>query len=499
MTDSTNKKSYAVIVVGSGINSLVCAALLAQKGKQVLVLERNDRAGGCIRTEELFPGFTHELLSSWYPLFTSGAAYALLKDDLAAQGVEFLENGYTTGVVGSDGKGMALRHDVGDSIQRINTLQAGDGDAFGRLRHTGDRIAAMADDKHGLQIVLLRHLILRRHPSVLEPVDRHRRVGARRAVLRHEARPDSRRLLLEPLEDQSQRCVAVDLDFGAAPTLFSAGGRPLLGGFACLTAGAVYMINQSANAWVDDIAAQFTHAWERLGISYDDFVRTTQARHRPAVEEMIARGKSINVTLIFGLDRYADVIEAYLSGLEAYDGDLSKVASVASFFVSRVDAEVDQRLESIGTPDALDLRGKAAVANAQAAYQLFLEQFSGPRWEALAARGARVQRPLWASTSTKNEAYADTLYVDSLIGPDTVNTMPENTLEAFEDHGTLTRTIDADPKAAADTLAAIRAVGVDLDDVSHVLEEQGVASFAKSFDELMTSLATKAEDLTGRS
>ncbi len=133
MTDSTNKKSYAVIVVGSGINSLVCAALLAQKGKQVLVLERNDRAGGCIRTEELFPGFTHELLSSWYPLFTSGAAYARLKDDLAAQGVEFLENGYTTGVVGSDGKGLALRHDVGDSIQRINGLQAGDGDAFGAM------------------------------------------------------------------------------------------------------------------------------------------------------------------------------------------------------------------------------------------------------------------------------------------------------------------------------------------------------------------------------
>jgi transaldolase len=218
-----------------------------------------------------------------------------------------------------------------------------------------------------------------------------------------------------------------------------------------------------------------------------------------AIREVVSQGKSINVTLIFGLDRYSDVIEAYLSGLEAYDGDLSKVASVASFFVSRVDAEVDQRLESIGTPDALDLRGKAAVANAQAAYQLFLERFSGPRWEALAARGARVQRPLWASTSTKNEAYADTLYVDSLVGPDTVNTMPENTLEAFEDHGTVARTIDADPKAAADTLAAIRAVGVDLDDVSHVLEEQGVASFAKSFDELTTALATKAEDLTGRS
>jgi len=218
-----------------------------------------------------------------------------------------------------------------------------------------------------------------------------------------------------------------------------------------------------------------------------------------AIRQMISEGRSINVTLIFGIDRYAEVIEAYISGLEAYDGDLSRVASVASFFVSRVDTEVDQRLEAIGTDEALALRGKAAVANAQVAYQLFQDRFQGARWEALVARGARVQRPLWASTSTKNKAYPDTLYVDPLIGPDTVNTMPENTLEAFDDHGTLARTIDADPQAAVDTLAAIEAVGVDLDDVSRVLEDQGVASFAKSFDELMTSLATKAEDLTGRS
>jgi transaldolase len=218
-----------------------------------------------------------------------------------------------------------------------------------------------------------------------------------------------------------------------------------------------------------------------------------------AIRQMISEGRSINVTLIFGIDRYDDVIEAYIAGLEAYDGDLSAVASVASFFVSRVDTEVDQRLEAIGSPEALGLRGKAAVANAQVAYKLFLDRFQGPRWAALAARGARVQRPLWASTSTKNPAYPDTLYVDPLIGPDSVNTMPEATLEAFDDHGTLARTIDADPQAAADTLAAIRAVGVDLDDVSRVLEDQGVASFAKSFDELMTSLATKAEDLTGRS
>ncbi|HEY8526105.1 MAG TPA: transaldolase [Acidimicrobiales bacterium] len=218
-----------------------------------------------------------------------------------------------------------------------------------------------------------------------------------------------------------------------------------------------------------------------------------------AIRELIADGRSINVTLIFGLDRYAEVIEAYLSGLEARAGDLSGVASVASFFVSRVDTEVDRRLEEIGTPEALALRGKAAVAQAQCAYALFRERFQGPRWEALAARGARVQRPLWASTSTKNPAYPDTLYVDPLIGPDTVNTMPEGTLEAFEDHGTLARTVDADPDAARATLDAIGTVGVDLDDVSRVLEDQGVASFAKSFDELITTLSSKAADLSGRS
>ena len=161
------------------------------------------------------------------------------------------------------------------------------------------------------------------------------------------------------------------------------------------------------------------------------------------IQQMIAEGRSINVTLIFSLDRYSRVMEAYLAGLErlAADpaADLSKVASVASFFISRVDSEVDRRLDAIGSDEALALRGKAAVAQGKLAYQLFLEAFSGARWDALAARGARVQRPLWASTSTKNPAYPDTLYVDELIGPHTVNTLPENTLEAFADHGTLAR------------------------------------------------------------
>jgi transaldolase len=219
-----------------------------------------------------------------------------------------------------------------------------------------------------------------------------------------------------------------------------------------------------------------------------------------AIRQMISEGRSINVTLIFGIDRYDEVIEAYLAGLEAYDGnqgDLSRVASVASFFVSRVDTEVDRQLEAIGSVEALALRGKTAVAQAQLAYELFRERFSGPRWEALAARGAQVQRPLWASTSTKNPTYPDTLYVDTLIGPDTINTMPEATLEAFDDHGTLARTVDADPAAAQRVIDEVTHAGVDLDAVSALLEEQGVASFAKSFDELMGSLGAKAATVGG--
>ena len=214
-----------------------------------------------------------------------------------------------------------------------------------------------------------------------------------------------------------------------------------------------------------------------------------------AIQQMISEGRSINVTLIFSLGRYGEVMEAYLSGLEAAEGDLSRISSVASFFISRVDTEVDRRLEEIGTNAALSLRGKAAVAQAQLAYQRFLVVFQGPRWEALVARGARVQRPLWASTSVKNPAYPDTLYVDQLIGPDTVNTMPEDTIEAFLDRGTVERTVDADFEGAQSTLDTLAEVGVDLDDVALVLEEQGVAAFAKAFDELIGALDTKAAEL----
>ena len=182
----------------------------------------------------------------------------------------------------------------------------------------------------------------------------------------------------------------------------------------------------------------------------------------PAIADMIGKGVSINITLIFSLARYEQVIEAYLQGLEALaarGGDLAAVRSVASFFVSRVDTEVDRRLERIGDAEVPALRGRAAIAQARLAYRIFRDRFTGARWATLAARGARVQRPLWASTSTKDPAYPDTRYVDSLIGPDTVNTLPEATITAFEDHGTLTRSIDTEPAAAAAVLRRARRGG----------------------------------------
>lgn len=213
------------------------------------------------------------------------------------------------------------------------------------------------------------------------------------------------------------------------------------------------------------------------------------------IRTMIGEGRSINVTLIFSLERYTEVMEAYLSGLEAASGDLAHISSVASFFISRVDTEVDRRLEEIGTERALALRGTAAVAQAQVAYQRFRTTFSGPRWDALVARGARVQRPLWASTSTKNPVLPDTRYVDTLIGPDTVNTMPEDTIEAFLDHGSAARTVDGDPDSAGQVLHDLAAVGVDLAEVARVLEDQGVAAFGKSFNELLDALDGKALEL----
>ena len=215
------------------------------------------------------------------------------------------------------------------------------------------------------------------------------------------------------------------------------------------------------------------------------------------IAQMIAEGNSINVTLIFGVERYLEVADAYMSGLEQRPGDLSEVSSVASFFVSRIDTEVDRRLETVGTDEALRLRGRAAIANAKVAYGHFQRLCSEPRWQALAARGARPQRLLWASTSTKNPSYPDTLYVDELIGPDTVNTLPDATLEAFEDHGTAEPTLASGADEAADVLDRIAAAGVDLEAVAAQLEDEGVAAFAKSFDELLGVLGDKADELLG--
>jgi transaldolase len=212
----------------------------------------------------------------------------------------------------------------------------------------------------------------------------------------------------------------------------------------------------------------------------------------PAITALLAEGVSVNVTLIFGLERYDQVMDAYLAGLEAADRngrDLATINSVASFFVSRVDTEVDARLDALGADGAL--RGTAAVAQAVVAYEQFGTKFASGRFAALARKGARPQRPLWASTSTKNPAYPDLLYVDSLIGPTTVNTMPEETIEAFLDHGVVARTIDADVAAAHRALAAIGAAGVSMADVATVLEDKGVSSFAASYHELLSTIEEK--------
>jgi transaldolase len=216
----------------------------------------------------------------------------------------------------------------------------------------------------------------------------------------------------------------------------------------------------------------------------------------PAIEEMIARGRPINVTLIFSLERYVETAEAYLRGLERLvesGGDPGKVASVASFFVSRVDTEADRRLDEAGAPD--EVKGKLAVANAKLAYQRYKELFSGSRWEALEAKGARTQRCLWASTSTKNPAYRDVLYVEDLIGPETVNTMPEETIDAFQDHGEVALTLEADLDAAKRVFEQVAEAGVDYDDVVVTLEREGVEKFADSFRELLDGVKAKRGEL----
>jgi len=216
----------------------------------------------------------------------------------------------------------------------------------------------------------------------------------------------------------------------------------------------------------------------------------------PAIEETIAAGINVNVTLLFSLANYEAVHDAYLRGLErrlAAGEPIDDVQSVASFFVSRVDTAVDAQL-----PDDSPLRGRAAVANARLAYQRFLGITASDRWRALARRGASVQRPLWASTGTKNPAYSDVLYVDDLIGPDCVNTMPEGTIAAFEDHGTVRRTVDEDVAGAESLLEQVEQAGVSIDAVTRQLELDGVKSFSASFDSLIATIGKSMEELRAR-
>jgi transaldolase len=217
----------------------------------------------------------------------------------------------------------------------------------------------------------------------------------------------------------------------------------------------------------------------------------------PAIEESIASGIPINVTLIFSLERHREVAEAYVRGLERLvenGGDPGRVASVASFFVSRVDTEADKRLDEAGGHD--ELKGKLAIANAKLAYQTYKEVFSGDRWQALADKGASVQRPLWASTSTKNDAYKDTIYVEELVGPETVNTMPRELVEAVLDHGDIRgNTIEEDLDGARKVFEDLKAAGIDYDDVSETLEREGVEKFAKSFKDLFSDVESKRDEL----
>jgi transaldolase len=216
----------------------------------------------------------------------------------------------------------------------------------------------------------------------------------------------------------------------------------------------------------------------------------------PAIEEMIARGKSINVTLIFSLERYVEVAEAYVRGLERLveaGGDPSSLTSVASFFVSRVDTEADRRLDELGGHD--DLKGELAVANAKLAYQRYKDIFTGERWEPLATAGATPQRCLWASTSTKNPDYRDVMYVEQLIGPKTVNTMPLETVSAFQDHGELALTLEEGIGEAESVLERLAEAGVDYDDVTATLEREGVEKFSDSFAELIDGIRAKSGEL----
>jgi transaldolase len=287
---------------------------------------------------------------------------------------------------------------------------------------------------------------------------------------------------------------------------------------ACDLFAGVFSSTRGADGYVSiEVSPGVSHSADA---TYEEACRLWKAVDRPnvmvkvpgteegavAVRRLIGSGVNVNITLLFAIQAHARVIEAYLAGLEdrlKANQPIDGIASVASFFVSRVDTEIDKRLDAlIAKAPAPEkerlqmLKGRAAIANAKLAYKLFKEKFSGPRWEALAKHGARVQRPLWASTSTKNPAYRDVMYVEELIGPDTVDTMPPATIDAFRDHGVVERTVDKKVAAAQGLLKEIEAVGISLDDVTAKLLKDGIESFQKSFDDLLGGIETKVGSLT---
>jgi transaldolase len=237
--------------------------------------------------------------------------------------------------------------------------------------------------------------------------------------------------------------------------------------------------------------------WKALGQPNVMIKVPATAAGLPAIEALIAEGVNVNITLMFSLEHYEQVAQAYIHGLERCTAPAT-VSSVASFFVSRVDTAVDRALESIGSPAALALRGRVAIANSQAVYERFREVFYGAPFAGLRVRGCRVQRPLWASTSTKNPAYRDVMYVEELIGADTVNTMPRETIDAFRDHGVVRPSADENPAAARETLRRLRSLGVDLTAIAARLQVDGVASFGRSYDELIAALDRKRVELLAR-
>jgi transaldolase len=248
----------------------------------------------------------------------------------------------------------------------------------------------------------------------------------------------------------------------------------------------------------DDTAATIAQAcelWRRLDQPNVMIKVPGTPAGLPAIEELTRRGVNVNVTLLFSIERYEQVMDAYLRGLgaRAEAGEpLEGIASVASFFLSRIDTKVDPRLD-----ERSPLRGRVALASARVAYQRYLAEFAGPEWERLRSQGATRQRPLWASTGTKNPDYSDVLYVAELIGPDVVNTMPDHTLRAFADHGEVTRTLDADPDEATRTLRDAEAAGIDLRAVTAELEREGVQSFCDSYHQLLDCIESKLGALTG--